>query len=107
MSLYSNLVEVKKGERQNLLDALAIMSDFDNDFTGENWEETTVGGFKSNLEYLLDKVKEIKDDNEVVQIFLEEWMRNDANYYSEYSYNTITDNVGNVLAISFAVISCF
>jgi len=107
MNLYSNLVKVEKGNRQSLLDALATMSDFDCDFIGENgadynWDETNEGGFESNLDYLLNEIKDIKDDNEAVQVFIEEWMDRDSNYYDEYSFDTITDDDGNVLAISFA-----
>lgn len=86
------------------------ISDFDLDFIVENgsdynWDETNARDFESNLEYLLNKIKEIKDDNEVVQVFIEEWMRRDSNYYNEYSYDTITDDDGNVLVISLAAIT--
>lgn len=107
MSLYANLAKVEKGNRQSLLDALAIVSDFDADFIGDNgkeynWAETDEGGFESNLDYLLDKIKDIKDDNEAIQTFICEWMGYDSNYYDEYSYDTITDDDGHVLVVSLA-----
>lgn len=108
MSLYSNLVKVEKANRESLLEALTTMSDFDCDFNGENgieyaWEETLENGFESNLEYLLNEVKDIQDDSEAVQVFVETWMKMDEDYYNEYSHDTITDDNGNVLAISIAV----
>lgn len=108
MSLYSNLVKVEKGNRQSLLDALATISDFDADFIGDNgkeynWDETDEAGFESNLDFLLNEIKDIEDDNEAIQTFIEEWMGNDSNYYDEYSYDTINDDDGNVLVISLAV----
>lgn len=108
MSMYSNLVKVEKGNRESLLEALAVMSDFDCDFNGENgveyaWEETLENGFESNLEYLLNEVKDVQDDNEAVQVFVETWMKMDEDYYNEYSFDTITDDDGNVLAVSIAV----
>lgn len=108
MSLFSNLVQVEKGNRDSLLEALATMSDFDCDFNGENgveyaWEETLENGFESNLEYLLNEVKDIQDDSEAVQVFFETWMKMDEDYYNEYNLDTITDDEGNVLAISIAV----
>lgn len=110
MSLYSNLVKVKKKSRKGLLEALALLCNFDCDFTGKNgidynWEETNDKEFTSNLEFLLNEVKEIPNDNEVVQAFIEEWMNRDSHYYSEYNYDTLTDSKGNVLAISLAVVT--
>lgn len=107
MNLYTNLVAVEKGNRQSLLNALEIISDFDCDFNGDNgidylWDDAE--GFESNLDYLLNEVKDIEEDEEVVKSFIEEWMDRDSNYYTEYSYNTITED-GFVVAISLSAVS--
>lgn len=106
MNLYTNLVAVEKGNRQSLLDALEIISDFDCDFNGDNgidylWE--VAEGFESNMDYLLNEVKDIKEDEEVVKRFIEQWMEMDCNYYTEYSYDTITED-GFVTAISLSAV---
>ena len=112
MSLYTDLVQVEKGNRNSLLEGLATISKFDCDFTGENgieyaWKETLENGFTSNLEYLLNEVKDIKSDNDVVREFIQSWMDMDADYYNEYSFDTVTDNDGNVLVITLAVTTVF
>ncbi len=109
-NLYSNLVEVKKGDREDLLSALASLSDFDCDFNGENgidyaWKETVENGFESNLEYLLDKAKDIEDDAECVNWFIYTWMERDKNYYHDFKVDYLTDENKNIFAISLSVIS--
>jgi hypothetical protein len=109
-NLFANLVEVKKGDREDLLSALASLSDFDCDFNGENgieyaWEETVKKGFESNLEYLLDKVKDIKDDTECINEFFNTWMENDRNYYHDYNVDYLTDENGKIYAIAFSVMA--
>lgn len=106
-SLYSSLVKVEAKNRESLLDALAELSDFDCDFNGENgvdylWKDAEEKGFESNLDYLLDKVKNIENDAECVVRFIGEWMDTD-NYYHEYGLNYLTDDEGNIIAISLAV----
>lgn len=109
-NLYANLVEVKKGDREDLLTALASLSDFDCDFIGENgieyaWEETLEAGFESNLDYLLDAVKDIENDVECVNEFIDTWMQNDRNYYHDYEVNCLTDENGKVYAIALSVMA--
>lgn len=109
-TLYSILVEVEAANREDLLKALASMSDFDCDFNGENgidytWEEALNKGFESNLEYLLDKVKDIKNDVECVEAFVDEWMETDDDYYHDYKLNYLTDSNGNVFVISLSVVT--
>lgn len=125
MSLYTGLEKIKAGNREDLLSALANLSDFDCDFNGENgldylWDEVwEANGFKdideyenqvntelkyeSNLEWLLDEVKNIKDDGECIETFFETWMNNDRNYYDEHEVNYICNTKGKVIAVSFAV----
>ena len=110
MNLYTGLENVKVGNRESLLDALRSLSDFDCDFNGENgddylWEEAN--GFESNMDYLINKVREIKDDEDCVNSFFEEWMDNDRNYYEEWNVSVLKDTKKRVKAISFsAICSC-
>lgn len=110
MNLYSGLEEVKAGNRESLLNALISLSDFDCDFNGENgldylWEEAS--GFESNMDYLIDKIRGIKDDEDCVNSFFEEWMDNDRNYYEEWNVSVLKDTKKRVKAISFsAICSC-
>ena len=110
MDLYSGLEEVKAGNRESLLNALISLSDFDCDFNGENgldylWEEAS--GFESNMDYLIDKIREIKDDEDCVNSFFKEWMDNDRNYYKKWNVSVLKDTKKRVKAISFsAICSC-
>ena len=125
MSLYTGLEKVKAGNREDLLSALANLSDFDCDFNGQNgldylWDEVwKANGFEdiddyknqvnaelkyeSNLDWLLDEVKDIEDDGECIESFFETWIDNDRNYYDEPQVNYIRDSKKRVIAISFAV----
>lgn len=137
-NLHSNLVEVKKGNREDLLSALASMGDCDCDFNGENgveylWDEVwKANGFEnmkdyeeqneydsdededyeeiklkyeSNLEYLLDKVKDIKSDIECINEFFNIWMEKDKNYYHDYNVDYLTDENEKIYAIAFSVMA--
>ena len=127
MSLFAKLESVKAGNRNSLLSALTSISNFDCDFNGENgidylWDEVwEANGFKSqedfesqeeaelkyesNLDWLLDEVKEIEDDADCIETFFETWMEHDRNYYDEYEVNyirNIRNKNGKVVAVSFA-----
>lgn len=108
--LCTNLVQVNKGDREDLLRALSDISDFDCDFNGDNgieyaWEETIENGFQSNLEYLLDKVKDIESDIECVNKFINTWMENDSNYYHDYDVSYLADENRKIFAISFSAMT--
>jgi len=108
MTLHTNLEKVKVGDRENLLCVLRNIADFDMDFNGDNgedytWEEALENGFESNLEYVLNIIEDIENDEECVKAFFEEWMENDG-YYTEYEVNCLTDTKGRVTAIGFAAI---
>ena len=108
MSLYLSLKEIKPGNRESLLNALRELSYFDCDFNGDNgldylWEEAK--GFTSNMEYLINEVKDIKDDEECVSRFIEMWMERDSSYYKSYELNVITTKQNQIKTIAFAVIS--
>ena len=125
MSLFAKLENVKAGNRNSLLSALTSLSDFDCDFNGENgidylWDEVwEANGFESqedfeskdekaelkyesNLDWLLDEVKEIEDDADCIEIFFGTWMEHDRNYYDEYEVNYIRNKNKKVVAVSFA-----
>lgn len=107
-SLYTKLVPVDPGNREDLLKALSILSEFDNDFNGlngieYNWEETKDGGFDSNLDYLLNEVKDIKLDKQCILTFINRWMGREQ-YYEEYKICCLTDHYDRVYAISLAAI---
>ena len=126
MSLHTHLESVKAGNRNSLLSALTSLSDFDCDFNGENgidylWDEVwEANGFESqedfesqeeaelkyesNLDWLLDEVKEIEDDADCIETFFETWMEHDRNYYDEYEANYIRNKNGKVVAVSFAAV---
>ena len=104
--LYLSVVKVEAKNREDLLNKLRELSDFDCDFCGfngeeYNWEETTVGEFESNLEYAIDKVSSIENDAECVKAFFDGWMWHDS-YYSDYSVKCLTDDDGNVTEIALA-----
>ena len=108
MTLHTSLERVKAGDRTNLLYTLRNIANFDMDFNGENgedytWEEALENGFESNLEYVIDGVKDIENDEECVRTFFEEWMENDG-YYAEYEVNCLTDTKGRVIVIGFATV---
>ena len=110
-SLVTKLEKVKAGDRNSLLCALRSIADFDCDFNGENgedytWDDALENGFESNLEYLINEVKDIEDDEECVNAFIKEWINSDM-YYDEYDVNCLTDTKGRVIAIAFATMcSC-
>lgn len=104
LHLYTRKVEA--GNRQSLLDALIGISEFDLDFNGENgddytWDIALENGFESNMDYLINEVKDIEDDEECVDTFVEEWCSKDS-YYEQYEVVCMTDDENRVIAISFA-----
>lgn len=108
--LVSSLEKVEKvGNRESLLSSLKNLGSFDDDFNGENgiewcWDETVEHGFESNGDYLCDLVKDIEDDTECVQAFVENWMEQDSSCYSEHFVHCLTDENSNVTCISFSAI---
>lgn len=107
--LYAGLEEVEVDNRESLLDALRSLSDFDCDFNGENgndylWEDAK--SYDSNMDYLINEVKDIRDDEECVNTFFEKWLNHDK-YYGEWSVSVITDEKKKVKAISLAAIGSY
>lgn len=115
MNLDLRIAEVKDNTREELINALATLSENDADFTGENgleylwnrvwyingfsnmedWEcngEPTLK-YESNLNYVCNTVKDIENDIECIEMFLDMWMAKDS-YYGEYHYDLLTDSNG-------------
>ena len=103
------LVKVEGTTRQDLLDALASLGEMDADFCGENgidylWENVDEKKYDSNLEYVLDILKDMKTDKEVIEQFVSKWLDNDG-YYSDYILDVIYDVNGKAECIALATIS--
>ena len=130
MDLYTSLEKVKVGDRENLLQTLSSMGDFDCDFNGENgldylWDEVWDDNgyedredfelqqektkeeielrYENNLEWLLDKIKDIEDDRDCIETFFDIWMEHDR-YYEDYEVRYLCNNKGQVNTISFVTI---
>ena len=128
MNLGSHLAKVEPGNRENLLEALISISDGDCDFNGENgleylrdevWEangyedyddfadkhpdieEEVELRYESNMDYLIDKVRDIENDEECIRAYIEGWIGNDG-YYREYDLNWLKDGDGKIIALSIA-----
>ena len=128
MELRSHLAEVEPGNRESLLTALTILSSCDCDFNGENgleylWNEVwEANGYKdyddfadkhpdieeevslkyeSNMDYLVDKVRDIKNDYHCIEAYVEGWIGNDC-YYGEYDLNWLKNRDGKIIALSIA-----
>ena len=126
MELRSHLVKVELDNRENLLEALISISDCDCDFNGENgleylrdevWEangykdyddfadkhpdveEEVELKYESNMEYLVDEVRGIEDDEECIEAYIEGWMGSDG-YYGEYEWNCLKNDDGKIIALS-------
>lgn len=107
MNLHTGLKEVRVGNRESLLEALKDLSSFDCDFNGENGDEFLwVGaeGYDSNMDYLIDKVRNIEDDEECVNTFFNTWLGADG-YYEKWDVSVITDTKKRVKTVSFAAVN--
>ena len=105
-SLHLYTQKVEAGNRQSLLDALIGISEFDLDFNGQNgsdftWDIALENGFESNMDYLINEVKDIEDDKECVNTFIKVWCGKDS-YYEQYEVDWLTDEIGRIVVISFA-----
>lgn len=108
-NLSLDLVKVEPNNRESLLNALRSLSEIDCDFSGDNgfeynWDITNEEGFDSNVDYVINEVKDIDDDLECINKFLAEWMGDDY-YYQQYEMKCLTDDNGNIIAISLATVS--
>ena len=102
------LVKVEANNRESLLNALRTLAENDCDFNGDNgidynWDITNEKGFDSNLDYVIDCVKDIDDDLECINEFIDCWLAGDG-YYLDYEMDYLTDDNENIIAISLATI---
>lgn len=126
MSLILKTVYVVPNSRKSLLSALATISECDADFNGENgieymWDmvwkangfenyETFIDAnkkdlkYESNLDWLLEEVSSIKDDNECVKCFFDTWMQQYSGYYREWNKECVYNDLGDIIAIGFSAI---
>jgi len=102
-------VVVGKGElKSEILKALSKLAD-NNDGSFCNVDEDDFNlcdeaekkGFKSNRDYVIDKVSKIDDVNSMVDNFFEEWLGKDS-FYTLYQYRLCYDENNNIVAIALA-----
>lgn len=98
------LVKVETQTRQALLDALCEIGYKDSDFSGVNgkeylWTEAAKKGYESNLTYVLDAIKDIESDIDLIRTFFQQWMGSDS-YYIQYEWGYHMDDDGFVSAIA-------
>ena len=100
------LVKVEGTTRQDLLDALASLGEMDADFCGENgidylWENVDKNKYKSNMEYLLDVLKDTKTDKEFIEAYISNWIGCDS-YYKGHILDVVYDENGKAECIALA-----
>ena len=103
------ICEKTKDAFYNALRELAII---DNDFNGKNgdeylWDEAKESGYQSNLEFLINEVikKETnKTDEELVQLFIGQWIDNN-DYYKSRSFHVYCDKDGIAEFIALAIMT--
>ena len=97
-------VVVKEDTREALFDALRELGSNDADFIGENGPEylwKRANGFSSNCEYVIDKIKDIAEDIDLVHAFIHEWMDDDE-YYLAKDIDIIANGEGKIFFIVLA-----
>lgn len=100
---------VKKNTRQGLLDALKELANIDADFNGENgeeylWDNARESGYESNADYLINDIKDIKDDEELINEYIDRWIGGDS-YYLQSDLSIMKDDDEKIVAIALAVMS--
>lgn len=101
------LVEVAYLDKESVLDALRRMGENDCDFSGENgegylWDGAKESGFESNLDYVIESIKDIDDLDELIKEFVKSWMGED-DYYGQVHIDTC--KLGDHVVISLAYTS--
>jgi hypothetical protein len=103
------LVKVEGIRRQDLLDALARLSEMDADFCGENgseylWDCVDETKYSSNMDYLLNTLKNLRSDKELIERFVSLWLDKDT-YYLEHILEVTYDKTGKAECIALATMS--
>lgn len=107
-SMYLNTTKVNGKTREDLIDALADLGKFDADFCGDNgieylWDCVDGNKYESNREYLLDVVRGLGTDREVIHTYISTWIGGDS-YYQDYELQVIYDDNDKAEFIALAVI---
>lgn len=102
-----SLVKVNGKSREDLLNALRELAEIDADFNGENgidylWDNVDTSKYNSNLEYLLDKLKEKETDKEIIEEFVSSWIDEDG-YYKDHVLDVIYDDNKKAECVALAV----
>ena len=105
-SINMKLVKVNGKTREDLLTALASLGDMDADFNGENgieyfWDSVDSTKYESNMEYLLDTLKDKETDKELIEEYVSNWIGGD-NYYKEHILDVVYDKNGKAECIALA-----
>lgn len=100
---------VKGNTREDLLNALKELAKIDLDFNGENgedylWSTAKESGYKSNMDYLINDIKDIKEDKELIKEYIRRWIEEDT-YYGQSEFSIIENKPGNIIAIALSVVS--
>ena len=103
------LVKVNGKTREDLLVALASLGEMDADFNGENgieylWESVDKDKYESNMEYLLDVLKDKETDKELIEEYISDWIGCD-NYYKDHILDVVYDENGKAECIALATMS--
>ena len=104
-----SLVKVNGKTREDLLKALATLGEMDADFCGDNgteylWKNVEETKYASNMEYLLDTLKDKETDKEVIEEYISNWIGCDS-YYIEHILHVVYDDKGKAECIALATIS--
>lgn len=103
------LVKVNGKTREDLLVALASISEIDADFNGDNgteylWDNVDSTKYESNMEYLLDTLKDKETDKELIEEYVSSWIGRDS-YYKEHILEVVYDKNGKAECIALATMS--
>ena len=103
------LVKVNGKTREDLLVALVSLGEIDADFNGDNgieylWDNVDSTKYESNMEYLLDTLKDKETDKELIEEYVSSWISRDS-YYKEHILEVVYDENGKAECIALATMS--
>lgn len=105
-------IKISDKTRDAFYNALRELATIDDDFNGKNgdeylWDEAKESGYQSNLDFLINEIikKETnKTDEELVQLFIGQWIDSD-DYYKSRSFHVYCDKDGIAEFIALAIIT--
>ena len=93
--------------KEEILEILKYL-ETDEDFNGNNgkdyyWEETLEKGFKSNQDFVIDKLKNsnLNGENLILEFF-REWLDNDG-YYEEWKYDSFENDGKTIVSVAISI----